>query len=74
MKKIIYPILVTVGIAAAGCSGNKPSELFETARFEEVQNNEEHAVKLYKEIIKKYPASEEAKKAKERLAEIGERK
>ncbi len=70
MKKIICSILFTFIIAAAGCSDNKPSELFETARFEEVQNNEEHAVKLYREIIRKYPSSEEAKKAAERLSEI----
>jgi TolA-binding protein len=75
MKKIIYLLLVALTIAAsAGCSDNKPSELFETARFEELQNNEEHAVKLYQEIIRKYPASEEAKKAEKRLAEIQEGK
>jgi TolA-binding protein len=50
--------------------GNRAAELFETAQFEEVQNNQEHAKQLYSEIIAKYPESEYAKKAKERLSEL----
>jgi TolA-binding protein len=59
-----------IAISLSGCSGNRAAELFETAQFEEVQNNQEHAKQLYSEIIAKYPESEYAKKAKERLSEL----
>ena len=49
------------------CSGD-PAELYDTAQFEEKQNNREHAGRLYEEIVKKYPDSPVAAKAKERLA------
>jgi outer membrane protein assembly factor BamD (BamD/ComL family) len=51
-------------------SSRKCRIIFETAQFEEVQNNQEHAKQLYSEIIAKYPESEYAKKAKERLSEL----
>ena len=54
----------------AGCSGDKGKELFDTAQFEEKQHNEEHARTLYEEIVKKYPGTEFAKKASERLQVI----
>jgi len=57
-------------IALSGCSGNNAPELFETAKFEELQNNREHAIRLYEEIVTKYPGSEFADKAKERLREL----
>ena len=44
--------------------------MFETAQFEELQNNHEHAEELYRKIIKEYPESEYAKKSKERLLEL----
>ena len=53
-----------------GCSGNKAAELYETAGFEELQNNKAHALQLYQEIIEKYPDSDYAKKAEERISEI----
>ncbi|TAN43864.1 MAG: outer membrane protein assembly factor BamD [Nitrospirae bacterium] len=52
-----------------GC-GSNAAELFETAKFEELQNNKEHAVKLYEEIVNKYPDSDYADRAKERLARL----
>ena len=36
-----------------------------------LQNNREHATKLYQEIIEKYPESDYAKRAKERLSALG---
>ena len=39
----------------------------EIAQFEEKQNNREHAVKLYEEVVSKYPGSPNAKIAQERL-------
>lgn len=68
MKKFILALLLFSALLLSGCTGNKAAELFETAQFEEVQNNKEHAMQLYDEIIRKYPDSDYAKKARERLA------
>ncbi len=70
MKKIGLTLLIAFTVALAGCSGKKAAELFETAKFEELQNNREHAAKLYQEIIAKYPGTEEARQAEKRLAEL----
>jgi TolA-binding protein len=70
MKKAMLILFMFLAISLSGCSGNRAAELFETAQFEEVQNNQEHAKQLYSEIIAKYPESEYAKKAKERLSEL----
>ena len=48
-------------------------EIYEIAQFEELQKNQEHARKLYQEIIEKYPKSEYAKKAAERLAAMAKK-
>ncbi|HJV65255.1 MAG TPA: hypothetical protein VJ550_05955 [Geomonas sp.] len=53
-----------------GCSGDKSKELFETAQFEEKQHNKEHALKLYQEIVSKYPDSPLAKQAQERATAL----
>ena len=72
MKRIVALMICALFLLPlAGCSGKKASELFETAQFEEKQNNREHAKKLYEEIVAKHPQSEFAAKARERLAEIG---
>ena len=55
-------------LAIAGCSSEKGEQQLETARFEEKQNNREHAIQLYEEIVRKYPGSPNAKTAAERLA------
>ena len=65
---VLMIILVTV---LSGCSGNNDEQLFDTAKLEELQNNREHAIRLYQEIIDKYPQSEYAKRAKERLSAMG---
>jgi TolA-binding protein len=67
-KLFLLPMLFF--LLTAGCSGSGPNELYKTAQFEEKQNNTEHAAKLYNEIIKKYPDSEEARKARENLKKI----
>jgi outer membrane protein assembly factor BamD (BamD/ComL family) len=67
MKYKIIFLLVSITLVLSGCSGNNAEELFETAKLEELQNAREHAIELYQEIIDKYPDSEFAKKAKERL-------
>ena len=39
----------------------------ETAQFEEKQNNREHAIKLYEEVVTKHAGTPNAKIAQERL-------
>jgi outer membrane protein assembly factor BamD (BamD/ComL family) len=57
----------------AACSGDGGRNLYETAQLEEKQNNVEHAVKLYQEVVSKYPDSPYARQAAERLAQLGRR-
>ena len=70
MKQGIVIFFLLLACMLSGCSGNKAAELYETAGFEELQNNREHALKLYQQIIEKYPDSEYAKKADERISEM----
>jgi TolA-binding protein len=70
MKKLALPLVLFMLLAVAACSADKGKQQLETARFEEQQNNREHAVKLYEEIISKYPDSANAKIARERLAAL----
>ncbi|OQY58996.1 MAG: hypothetical protein B6245_08975 [Desulfobacteraceae bacterium 4572_88] len=74
MKRIIIFLLIIVAMAISACSGNNAEELFETAKFEELQNNQEHAGQLYQEIIEKYPETSYAKKARERLSAFKNKK
>lgn len=67
MRQALVIFTLAVLFSLSACSGNNDKELFETAKFEELQNNKEHATELYEEILKKYPKSEYAKKAEERL-------
>lgn len=67
MKRFILILVMIAGLLIAGCSGNNAKELFETAQLEELQNNRDHAIKLYREIIEKNPESEYAGKARKRL-------
>lgn len=69
MKQSIM-IFLLLALVLSGCSGSKAAELYKTAGFEELQNNKEHALKLYQELIEKYPDSEYAQKADERVSAI----
>jgi TolA-binding protein len=62
--------LLAALLLCSGCAGDKGKELFETAQFEEKQNNREHALQLYEEIVRKYPQSDFAKKSAERLSSL----
>ena len=55
------------------CTGDKAKELIETAEFEERQMNIPHAKQLYEEVIRLYPSSQEAEKARSRLAQLSQR-
>jgi hypothetical protein len=47
--------------------GEDPRQLYETAVFEEQQQNRAHAQELYERIIQQHPDSEFAEKARQRL-------
>ncbi|MCE5312646.1 MAG: outer membrane protein assembly factor BamD [Nitrospiraceae bacterium] len=70
MKKTMCVLLIAFACAALFGCGDKAAEMFDTAKFEELQNNRQHAVELYEKIIKDYPDSSYAERAKARLAEI----
>lgn len=70
MKRFCASVLIMLALFVSGCSSDKAAELYDTAQFEEKQNNPDHASKLYEEILKKYPDSTFAKKAEERLLRI----
>ncbi len=70
MKHLLVVALLISAATFMGCSGNKAAELYDTARFEEKQNNKEHAAQLYREIMDKYPDSPYAGNAAERLADM----
>lgn len=71
MKQFMLALLVLCTLTAGGCTGDKGKELFETAQFEEKQHNVEHAVQLYREIVRKHAGSDYAVKAEQRLTELG---
>ena len=70
MRYVIMVVLLLFSFSLAGCSKEKAAEIYDTAQFEELQNNREHALKLYQEIIEKYPGSEYARKAEERVSQL----
>jgi outer membrane protein assembly factor BamD (BamD/ComL family) len=72
MKKLILIFVMAIAVAFSSCSGKKAEEMYETAQFEELQKNNVHAKQLYEEIIRKYPESEYAKKASDRLNALKE--
>ncbi|MBF0119707.1 MAG: outer membrane protein assembly factor BamD [Desulfobacterales bacterium] len=74
MKRNIFVSLMFIFLTIFTCTGNNAKELFDTAKLEEIQNNKEHAQKLYQEIIKKYPNTEYAKNAQERLRDLNSKK
>jgi TolA-binding protein len=67
MKRILLIFLITLTVMFSACSDKKAEEIYETAQFEELQKNTVHAKQLYEEIIEKYPDTEYAVKASERL-------
>jgi TolA-binding protein len=68
MMKAFLAVLIFLSLAVFGCQGKEAQQVFDTAQLEELQNNHEHARSLYEEIVRKYPNSEVADKARERLS------
>ena len=67
MKTWLAIFAMVFALAVSGCSDQKAKEKYETAQFEELQKNYVHARKLYQEIIEKYPESDYANEAQQRL-------
>jgi len=70
LRILLFLLMIAGSLAVSSCSAENGEGLYETAQFEELQNNPEHAGKLYKEIIEKYPESEYADKAKARISAL----
>ena len=75
MRSLVKAAIISVALLS-GCSSHesKAKELFDTAVFEEKQNNFEHAGKLYDEIMRSYPDTKAAKEALPRLSALKNRK
>jgi outer membrane protein assembly factor BamD (BamD/ComL family) len=54
-------------LLGSSCTDDGARQLFDTAQLEEKQNNHAHAKELYQQISAKYPHSEYARNAEERL-------
>ncbi|MBF0566985.1 MAG: hypothetical protein HQK89_17305 [Nitrospirae bacterium] len=70
MRALVVALALILVVLLPSCAGNKDNELFDTAKFEELQKNPDHARQLYEEIIVKYPNSKYAGMARERLREL----
>lgn len=57
-------------LGAAGCFGEDPAQMLETAKFEERQRNEPHAREIYERLVANFPESPEAGEARARLAAL----
>jgi len=67
MRVVLVRSLLGALLVIAACRGNSTDEMLETAKFEELQHNHEHARELYERIIAKDPNSASARTAAERL-------
>ncbi len=63
-------LMVWISVLGLSGCGEDPKQLFETAQFEEKQNNQAHARELYDRIIQTHPESEWATQAILRLEEM----
>ena len=70
MKYLKIILFCSFLLFVAACSGSGAKDLYETAQFEELQNNHKHALQLYKEIVRDYPGSEFANKSGERIVKL----
>lgn len=73
LRKLLQICLsISLFFALTACSNpeRQSQALYETAQFEEQQMNFKHAKQLYQEILRDFPNTSSAAKAKDRLAEI----
>ncbi len=70
MSKLLLSAIVACLLAGTFACSDSAKTMYESARFEELQHNPEHAAELYEEIVNKYPESDYAAKAGQRLKAI----
>lgn len=70
MNRILAPVLAIFLVLGVVACTDSARSMYENAQFEELQNNPAHAAELYEEILDKYPESEYATKARERLKQM----
>ncbi len=73
MRSVIAGMLIGLLVVSAGCSKDGGQVLIDTADLELKQNNLEHAVQLYWQVLEKYPNSKYSKIANKQLVEIGKK-
>jgi len=71
LRVLFVTILLFSALSCSNPEGDSAA-LYETAQFEEEQDNLKHAKALYEEIIQSYPGSSLAPKAKKRLKALNE--
>jgi len=74
MNKFILILMAVFCVSMTACTSDQGKQQLETAQFEEKQNNREHAIKLYQEVVTKYPGTPNAKTAQDRLNLLKEAK
>ncbi len=67
MRRAVVGIAIGMFITVQGCWGNNAQEMLDTAKFEELQQNRQHARELYQQILADYPNSAAAHEAAERM-------
>jgi TolA-binding protein len=70
MTRILPLLVVAAVLGLAACQSGGAAQMLQTAQFEELQHNSEHAAQLYRQILEGYPNSPEATKARQRLAAL----
>ena len=72
MKNLKIILISSFLLFVTACNGSGAKDLYETAQFEELQNNHRHALQLYEEILRDYPEIEFAKKSGEKIIKLKE--
>lgn len=70
MKYIKSILFYSFLLFVSACNGSDAKDIYETAMFEELQNNHKHALQLYEEVVRDYSGSEYAKKSGERIVKL----
>lgn len=72
-KAIVICCILLISCVFLSCAGDDAAEIYENAQFEELQNNNEHALQLYRKVVNEHPESTYAEKAREKLLALEDR-
>lgn len=72
MSNWMVGMVLACVLALTGCFGESAEQILKTAKFEELQRNDEHARQLYEQLVRDFAGSPEAAQAAARLAELEE--